>query len=51
MAENEKALQINPNNQEAKERKQRLERKEAEKMPTPPPAALQKTSPGPGRTP
>jgi tetratricopeptide (TPR) repeat protein len=37
MAENEKALQIDPNNQEAKERKQRLERKEAEKMPTPPP--------------
>jgi tetratricopeptide (TPR) repeat protein len=38
MAENEKALQIDPNNQEAKERKQRLERKEAEKMPTPPPS-------------
>ena len=37
MAETEKALQIDPNNQEAKERKQRLERKEAEKMPTPPP--------------
>jgi len=33
----EKALQIDPNNQEAKERKQRLERKQAEKMPTPPP--------------
>src|SRR6266542_901397 len=38
MAETEKALQIDPNNQEAKERKQRLERKEAEKMPTPPPS-------------
>jgi len=37
MAETEKVLQIDPNNQEAKERKQRLERKEAEKMPTPPP--------------
>ncbi len=37
MAETEKALQIDPNNQEAKERKQRLERKQAEKMPTPPP--------------
>src|SRR5207247_872139 len=36
MAETEKALQIDPNNQEAKERKQRLERKQAEKMPTPP---------------
>ena len=37
MAETEKALQIDPNNQEAKERKQRLKRKQAEKMPTPPP--------------
>ena len=37
MAETEKALKIDANNQEAKERKQRLERKEAEKMPTPPP--------------
>jgi tetratricopeptide (TPR) repeat protein len=37
MAETESALKIDPNNQEAKERKQRLERKEAEKMPTPPP--------------
>jgi tetratricopeptide (TPR) repeat protein len=37
MAETENALKIDPNNQEAKERKQRLERKEAEKMPTPPP--------------
>ena len=38
MAETEKALKIDANNQEAKERKQRLERKEAEKMPTPPPS-------------
>jgi len=37
MAETEKALKIDANNQEAKERKQRLERKQAEKMPTPPP--------------
>jgi len=37
MAETENALKIDPNSQEAKERKQRLERKEAEKMPTPPP--------------
>lgn len=37
MTETENALKIDPNNQEAKERKQRLERKEAEKMPTPPP--------------
>jgi tetratricopeptide (TPR) repeat protein len=37
MAETENALKIDPNNQEAKERKQRLERKESEKMPTPPP--------------
>src|SRR5205823_8867076 len=37
MAETEKALKIDPNNQEAKERKQRLERKQAEKMPTLPP--------------
>ena len=37
MAETDSALKIDPNNQEAKERKQRLERKEAEKMPTPPP--------------
>jgi tetratricopeptide (TPR) repeat protein len=37
LAETENALKIDPNNQEAKERKQRLERKQAEKMPTPPP--------------
>ena len=37
MTETENALKVDPNNQEAKERKQRLERKEAEKMPTPPP--------------
>ena len=37
MADTEKVLKIDPNNQEAKERKQRLERKQAEKMPTPPP--------------
>jgi tetratricopeptide (TPR) repeat protein len=37
ITETENALKIDPNNQEAKERKQRLERKEAEKMPTPPP--------------
>jgi tetratricopeptide (TPR) repeat protein len=36
-AETEKALKTDPNNQEAKERKQRLERKQAETMPTPPP--------------
>ena len=37
MAETDKALKIDPNNQEAKGRKQRLEQKQAEKMPTPPP--------------
>ena len=46
MAETEKALKIDPNNQEAKERKQRLERKQAEKMPTPPP-----TTPTPKKSP
>jgi tetratricopeptide (TPR) repeat protein len=52
MAENEKALQIDPNNQEAKERKQRLERKEAEKMPTPPPnTPAPKKSPTPKKKP
>ena len=38
MAETEKVLKIDPNNQEAKARKQRLEQKQAEKMPTPPPS-------------
>ena len=52
MAETEKALQIDPNNQEAKERKQRLERKEAEKMPTPPPnTPAPKKSPTPKKRP
>jgi tetratricopeptide (TPR) repeat protein len=52
MAETEKALQIDPNNQEAKERKQRLERKEAEKMPTPPPnTPAPKKSPPPKKRP
>jgi len=52
MAENEKVLQIDPNNQEAKERKQRLERKEAEKMPTPPPnTPAPKKSPTPKKRP
>lgn len=51
-AENEKALQIDPNNQEANERKQRLERKEAEKMPTPPPnTPAPKKSPTPKKRP
>jgi len=46
MAETEKALKIDPNNQEAKGRKQRLEQKQAEKMPTPPP-----TTPTPKKSP
>jgi len=52
MADTENVLKLDSNNQEAKARKQRLEQKQAERMPlTPPPAALRKTSPGPGRTP
>lgn len=52
MAETESALKIDPNNQEAKERKQRLERKEAEKMPTPPPnTPAPKKSPSPKKKP
>jgi len=39
-------LKIDPNNQEAKGRKQRLEQKQAEKMPTPPP-----TTPAPKKSP
>ena len=46
MAETDKALKIDPNNQEAKGRKQRLEQKQAEKMPTPPP-----TTPTPKKSP
>ena len=46
MAETDKALKIDPNNQEAKGRKQRLEQKQAEKMPTPPP-----TTPAPKKSP
>ena len=46
MADTEKVLKIDPNNQEAKERKQRWERKQAEKMPTPPP-----TTPTPKKSP
>jgi tetratricopeptide (TPR) repeat protein len=46
MADTEKALKIDPNNQEAKARKQRLEQKQAERMPlTPPPAASPASSP------
>jgi Flp pilus assembly protein TadD len=52
MADTEKVLKLDSNNQEAKARKQRLEQKQAATEPlTPPPAALRKTSPGPGRTP
>jgi len=52
MAETENALKVDPNNQEAKERKQRLERKQAEKMPTPPPPASSRhSSPAPAHTP
>ena len=46
MAETDKTLKIDPNNQEAKGRKQRLEQKQAEKMPTPPP-----TTPAPKKSP
>jgi tetratricopeptide (TPR) repeat protein len=46
MADTEKALKIDPNNQEAKARKQRLEQKQAERMPlTPPPGASPASSP------
>jgi tetratricopeptide (TPR) repeat protein len=49
MADTEKALKLDPNNQEAKGRKQRLEQKLAERVPlTPPPpspAASPKGSP------
>jgi Flp pilus assembly protein TadD len=52
MADTEQVLKLDSNNQEAKARKQRLEQKQAATEPlTPPPAALRKTSPGPGRTP
>jgi len=52
MTETENALKVDPNNQEAKERKQRLERKEAEKMPTPPPnTPSPKKSPTPKKKP
>jgi tetratricopeptide (TPR) repeat protein len=46
MADNEQVLKVDPNNQEAKTRKQRLEQKQAERMPlTPPPAASPVSSP------
>jgi tetratricopeptide (TPR) repeat protein len=46
MADTEKILKIDSNNQEAKARKQRLEQKQAERMPlTPPPAASPASSP------
>jgi tetratricopeptide (TPR) repeat protein len=46
MADTEKVLKIDSNNQEAKARKQRLEQKQAERMPlTPPPAASPASSP------
>jgi tetratricopeptide (TPR) repeat protein len=46
MADNEKVLKIDPNNQEAKGRKQRLEQKQAERMPlTPPPGVSPASSP------
>ena len=46
MADNEKVLKIDPNNAEAKGRKQRLEQKIAERTPlTPPPAASPASSP------
>jgi tetratricopeptide (TPR) repeat protein len=46
MADNEQVLKLDPNNQEAKARKQRLEQKQAERMPlTPPPAASPASSP------
>jgi tetratricopeptide (TPR) repeat protein len=46
MADTEKALKLDPNNSEAKARKQRLEQKQAERMPlTPPPAASPASSP------
>jgi tetratricopeptide (TPR) repeat protein len=52
MADTEQVLKLDSNNQEAKARKQRLEQKQAATEPlTPPPAALRKASPGPGRTP
>jgi tetratricopeptide (TPR) repeat protein len=46
MADNERVLKIDPNNQEAKARKQRLEQKQAERMPlTPPPGVSPASSP------
>ena len=52
MADTEKVLKLDSNNQEAKARKQRLEQKIAANVPlTPPPAAARKTSPQPARTP
>jgi tetratricopeptide (TPR) repeat protein len=46
MADTEKVLKLDSNNQEAKARKQRLEQKQAERMPlTPPPGVSPKASP------
>ncbi len=54
MADTEKVLQLDPNSQDAKARKQRLEQKLSENMPlTPPPSPARspKASPAAARTP
>jgi tetratricopeptide (TPR) repeat protein len=46
MADTEKVLKLDPNNQDAKDRKQRIEQKLAENQPlTPPPGTTPKPSP------
>ncbi len=46
MADTEKVLKLDPNNQDAKGRKQRIEQKLAENQPlTPPPGTTPKPSP------
>src|SRR5438309_2294235 len=47
MAENEKILKLDPNNQDAKTRKQRIEQKIAERMPLTPPPRTPTASPAP----
>ena len=52
MADTEKALKLDPNNTEAKDRKARLEARQAANAPlTPPPATSPKASPAPAHTP
>src|SRR5205807_522766 len=47
MADNEKILKVDPNNQDAKARKQRLEQKIAERTPLTPPPRSPTASPAP----